>query len=108
MRLHNANGADMTVARKIGHGIGGFTLSLVAVVLTAVSLQFILSFIWNQPQSFLVAYSTALAVSITAIATSWACLLKGLRNKAIIRGVWYQIYAIAGLAVVGLLAALYL
>ena len=98
----------MTVARKIGHGIGGFTLSLVTVVLTAVSLQVILSFIWNQPQSFLVAYGTTLAVSITAIATSWTCLLKGLRNKSMIRGVWYQIYAFAGLAVVGLLAALYL
>ncbi len=98
----------MTVARKIGHGIGGFTLSLEAVVQTAVSLQFILSFIWNQPQSFLVAYSTALAVSITAIATSWACLLKGLKNKAMLRGVWCQVYAIVGLAVVGLLAALYL
>ena len=98
----------MTVARKIGHGIGGFTLSLVTVVLTAVSLQVILSFIWNQPQSFLVAYGSTLAVSITAITTSWACLLKGLRNKSMIRGVWYQIYAFAGLAVVGLLAALYL
>ncbi len=98
----------MTVARKIGHGIGGFTLSLLTVVLTAVSLQFVLSFVWNQSQSFLVAYGTALTISIIAIATSWVCLLKGLRNKAIIRGVWYQIYACVGIAVVGLLAALYL
>ena len=98
----------MTVARKIGHGIGGFTLSLLTVLLTAVSLQFVLSFVWNQSQSFLVAYGTALTISITAIATSWVCLLKGLRNKAIIRGVWYQIYACVGIAVVGLLAALYL
>ncbi len=98
----------MTVARKIRHGIGGFTLSLVTVVLTAVSLQFVLSFVWNQSKSFLVDYGTALTISITAIATSWVCLLKGLRNKAIIRGVWYQIYAFVGIAVVGLLAALYL
>ena len=98
----------MTVARKIGHGIGGFTLSLVTVLLTAVSLQFVLSFVWTQSQSFLVAYGTALTISITAIATTWVCLLKGLRNKAIIRGVWFQIYACVGIAVVGLLAALYL
>ncbi len=98
----------MTVARKIGHGIGGFTLSLVTVVLTAVSLQFVLSFVWNQSQSFLVDYGTALTISITAIATSWVCLLKGLRNQAMIRGVWCQVYAIVGLAAVGLAVALFM
>lgn len=98
----------MTVAKKIGHGIGGFSLSLATTILTAASLQFILSSIWAPPQSFLVAYGTALAISITAIASSWVCLLKGLRNKAMIRGVWYQIYALVGIAVVGLIVALFL
>lgn len=99
---------DMTIAKKIGHGIGGFTLSLAIVVLTAVSLQSIVSSIWNPPQSFLTAYGTAMAIPIIAISLTWFCLLKGLRNKAVIRGVWYQIYAFAGIAVVGLIVALFL
>lgn len=98
----------MTAARKIGHGIGGFTLSLAATILTAASLQFILSSVWTPPQSFLVAYGTALTISITAIASSWVGLLMKLRNKAMIRGVWYQIYAFVGIAVVGLFVALFL
>ena len=98
----------MSVAKKILHGIGGFTLSLPMVVLTAVSLQFTLSSIWTPPQSFLVVYGTATSLSITAIASSWVCLLKGLRNKSMIRGVWYQIYAFVGIAAVGLFVALFL
>ncbi len=98
----------MTAAKKIGHGIGGFSLSLAPTILTAASLQFILSSVWTPPQSFLVAYGTALTISITAIASSWVCLLMKLRNKAMIRGVWYQIYAFVGIAVVGLFVALFL
>jgi hypothetical protein len=99
---------DMTIAKKIGHGIGGFTLSLAMVVLMAVSLQLIVSSIWSPPQSFLMAYSIALANPIMAISLTWFCLLKGLRNKAVIRGVWYQIYAFVGVAVVGLIVTLFL
>ena len=98
---------DMTVAKKIGHGVGGFTLSLAMVVLTAVSLQLMVSSIWTQPQSFLVAYGTAMAIPIAAISLTWFFLLKGLRNKAVIRGVWYQIYAFAGIAGVDLIVALF-
>ncbi len=98
----------MTVAKKISHGIGGFTLSLTMVVLTAVSLQLIVSTIWIAPHSFLIEYGTALAILIIAISLSWFCLLKGLRNKAMIRGVWYQIYAFVGIAAVGLIVALFL
>ncbi len=100
--------SNMTVAKKIGHGIGGFTLSLAMAVLTAVSLQLIVSSIWIPPQSFLIAYGTTLAISITAISSSWICLLKGLRNKAMIRGVWFQIHAFVGIAVIGLIIALFL
>jgi hypothetical protein len=98
---------DMTIAKKIGHGIGGFTLSLAMVVLTAVSLQLIVSSIWNPPQSFLVAYGTTMAIPIIAISLTWFCLLKGLRNKAVIRGVWFQIYAFSAIAIVGLIVALF-
>jgi hypothetical protein len=96
----------MTIAKTIGYGIGGFTLSLAMVVLTAASLQFVLSSIWTAPQSLLVAFGSALAICIAAIASSWVCLLKGLRNKAMVRGVWCQIYAFVGIACVGLLVAL--
>jgi len=96
----------MTFAKKIGHGIGGFTLSLAMVVIVSLSLQFVISSVWNPPQSFLVAYGTALTISITAIATSWFCLLKGLKNKAVIRGVRYQIYAVLGLCTIGLVATI--
>jgi len=100
--------SNMTVAEKIGHGIGGFTLSLAMVVLTAVSLQLFVSSIWTPPQSFLIAYGTTLAISVTAISSSWIFLLKGLRNQAMIRGVWFQIYVFVGVAVIGLNIALFL
>jgi hypothetical protein len=76
-------------------------------VLTALSLQLIVSSVWTPPQSFLVAYGTALAIPIVAISLSWLCLLKGLKNKAMIRGVWSQIYAFVGIAAIGLLVALF-
>jgi len=98
---------EMTVAKKFGHGICGFTLSLATTVLIAVSLQLVVSSIWTPPQSFLVAYSTAMAIPIIAISLTWTCLLKSLRNRAVIRGVWYQIYAFAGIAVVGLIVVLF-
>ena len=99
--------SNMTVAKKIGHGIGGFTLSLATAVLMAVSLQLIVSSILTPPQSFLIAYGTATAISIIAISLSWICLLNGLRNKAMIRGIWYQIYAFVGVAVIGLIVTLF-
>jgi hypothetical protein len=99
--------SNTTVAKKIGHGIGGFTLSLAMIVLTAVSLQVIITSIWTPPQSFLIAYGTAMAIPIIAISLSWICLLNGLRNKAMIRGVWYQIYACVGIAIVGLIVVLF-
>ena len=99
---------NMTVAKKIGHGIGGFTLSLATAVLMAVSLQLIVSSILTPPQSFLIAYGTSMAISIFAISLSWICLLKGLRNRAMIRGVWYQIYAFTGIAAISLIFALFL
>jgi hypothetical protein len=100
--------SNMTVAKKIGHGIGGFTLSLATAVFMAASLQLIVSSIWTPPQSFLIAYGTAMTISILAISLSWICLLKGLRNRAMIRGVWCQIYAFTGIAAVSLIVALFL
>ncbi len=96
----------MTIVKTIGYGIGGFTLSLAMVVFTAASLQFVWSSIWTAPQTLLVAFGSALAICIAAIASSWVCLLMALRNKAVIRGVWCQIYAFVGVACVGLSIAL--
>ena len=96
----------MTIAKTIGYGIGGFTLSLALVVFSAASLQFVLYSIWIPPQSLLFAFGSALSICITAIASSWVCLLVGLRNKAMVRGVWCQIYTFVGVACVGLSVAL--
>jgi len=98
----------MTRGQQLGYGIGGFTLSLVTVMVTAALLQLFLYAVWTPPQSFLVACAAPLVISITALAASWTCLLKCLRNKAIIRGIWCQIYAVVGAAIVGLLVLLFL
>jgi hypothetical protein len=97
----------MSNRKTIQYGIGGFMLSLATIVLTAVSLQFVTSSIWTAPQSFLMAYATTFAVLVMAILFSWFCLLKTLNNEAMIRGIWYQIYAFVGIAIVGLLVALF-
>jgi hypothetical protein len=97
----------MSVGRRIGYGIGGFTLSMAMVVLTAASLQFVVSSVWTSPQSFLVAFGTAMSISVVAIALPWTCLLKGLRNKAMVRGVWCQIYSFVIASVVALLVVLF-
>lgn len=108
MKAAVENMAGMTPARQVGYGIGGFTLSMATVLLMAASLQLILNLVWAPPQSLLVAFTTPLVVLTTALAGSWACLLKGLRNRAMIRGVWCQIYAVVGAAIVGLLIVLFL
>ena len=97
----------MSNIRKIQYGIGGFMLSLAMIVLTAVSLQFITASIWTAPQSFFMAYATTFTVLVIAIVFSWFCLLRTLNNEAMIRGIWYQIYACVGIAIVGLLVALF-
>jgi hypothetical protein len=105
--LQRAKGVDMSNIKKIQYGISGFMLSLVTIVLTAVSLQFITASIWTAPQSFLVSYATTFTVLVSAIVFSWFCLLRTLNNEAMIRGIWYQIYAFVGIAIVGLLVALF-
>ena len=97
----------MTTPKKIGYGIAGFTLSLASVVFTAASLQFIIFSLWPQPHGFLFVFGTALSISIAAIALSWLALLKGLRHKAMIRGVWYQVYACVAIAIIGLLVLMF-
>ena len=99
---------DMTHARRVGYGIGGFALSLATVLLTTAGLQLLVTAVWTPPQSILIAYTTPCIVAITALATTWIGLLKVLKNKAIIRGVWCQIYAVVGFAIIGLLVVLFL
>jgi len=97
----------MSNMKKIQYGIGGFMLSLVTIVLTAASLQFITASIWTAPQSFFVSYATTFAAVVMAILFSWFCLIKIINNEAMIRGIWCQIYAFVGIAIVGLLVALF-
>ena len=97
----------MSNRKEIQYGIGGFMLSLATIALTAVSLQFITSSIWTAQQSFLMAYATTFAVLVMAIVFSWFCLLKTLNNDAMIRGIWFQIYAFVGVAIIGLFVALF-
>jgi len=107
MITRSADGAPMSVARNIGYGIGGFALSLTMVILTAACLQYLVFTIWSPPEGLLIAFGSAFATCILAMALPWACLLKGLRNKAMVRGVWCQIYVFVVAAVGTLLVVLF-
>ena len=96
----------MTTTQKISYGIGGFTLSLFAAVFAAAGLQVLITLVWTPPSSFLLAYGSALVIVITAIASTWVCLLQSLKNEAMIRGVWYHIYTFAAVAAVSLVVSL--
>ena len=96
----------MTTTQKISYGIGGFTLCLFTAVLAAAGLQALLASVWSSPPSFLLAYGSTLAIAITAIASTWVCLLQSLKNEAMIRGVWYHIYTFVAVAVVSLVVSL--
>ena len=98
----------MTTAKTIGYGISGFSLSLLTAVVTGIALQTIFVTVWTPPESFVVAYGSALAIAITAVASTWVCLLQGLKNKAMIRGVWCHIYTFAGIGAVGLALSLFM
>ena len=97
----------MTVRTKICYNIAGFMLSVATVVVIAAGLQFILSSIWPHPQGLLFAFGTSLSISVAAIVSTWAALLKGLRHRAMVRGVWYQIYAVVVFAVIGLFVLMF-
>ncbi len=98
----------MTTAKTIGYGVGGFTISLLTAVAATIALQFLFVSVWAQPATFVEAYSSTLAIVITAIASTWVCLLQGLKNKAMIRGVWCHIYAFAAIGAIGLALALFI
>jgi hypothetical protein len=55
-----------------------------------------------------VAYGSTLVIAITAIASTWVCLLQGLKNKAMIRGVWCHIYAFTAIGALGLALTLFM
>lgn len=93
----------MTTVQKIGYGIGGFSLSVTVALLVATVLQVLISVVWPEPASFLVTYGSTVAICITAIASTWVCLLQSLRNEAMIRGVWCQIYTLVAIATVSLI-----
>jgi hypothetical protein len=105
--LEISQGTDMTTAQTIGYGVGGFTISLFTAVAATIALQFIIASVWAPPATFVAAYSSAIAIVITAIASTWLCLLQGLKNKAMIRGVWCHIYAFTAIGAVSLALALF-
>ncbi len=96
----------MTTAQKFGYGVGGFGLSLFTALLVAASLQVLITYVWSSPAGFLVAYGSALAIAVTAIASTWVCLLQSLKNEAMIRGVWCHIYSFVAIAAVSLIVSL--
>jgi hypothetical protein len=107
MKMQHAKGVNMTVAKQVQYGIGGFMLSLVTIILMAIVLQFVFTSVWTLPENFLAAYGSSLAILVTAVGSSWACLLLALRNKAIVRGVWFQIYTFIGIGIIGLTVAVF-
>lgn len=107
MNTQTKNRVEITRASQIACGIGGFLLSTAMVVFAAAGLQLISSAIWPPPQSFLVACAVPIFITIAALAVSWACLLKMLQNRAMILGVWCQIYTVVGIAGVGLAVVLF-
>ena len=98
----------MTTAKTIGYGISGFSLSLLTAVVAGIALQYLFVSVWTPPESFIEAYTSALAIAITAVASTWICLLEGLKNKAMIRGVWCHIYTVAGIGAIGLALSLFM
>ena len=97
----------MKLARKIIYGIGGFALSSMTAISVALVLQYVFAAVWTPPLTFVATYGTALAAAITAIGSTWVYLLQRLNNAAIIRGVWCHVYAVFGIAVVSLVASLF-
>ena len=98
----------MTTAKTISYGVGGFTISLFTAMAATIALQIIFASVWAPPATFIAAYSSTLAIVITAIASTWVCLLQGLKNKAMIRGVWCHIYAFTAIGAIGLALALFI
>lgn len=98
----------MTTAKTIGYGVGGFTISLFTAMAATIALQIIFASVWAPPATFIEAYSSTLAIVITAIVSTWVCLLQGLKNKAMIRGVWCHIYAFTAIGAIGLALALFI
>ncbi len=96
----------MTTAHKIAYGIGGFSLGLSGVVLTAAGLHFLLVSVWFSHLGFLIACGYMFAVAIVAIALIWACLIQLVKNEALIRGVWWFMYSFVAVAAVSLAVSL--
>ncbi len=93
--------------KTYGYGAGGFALSLFFSIVAGFGLQFILDSIWVSPESFVAIYSSSFASAIVAVALTWSCLLRGLKNDAVIRGVWGHIYLTALLSIIGLAVMLF-
>ena len=97
----------MMNGQKSAYAIAGFLLSLGIAVLTTISLQVLFAWLWTPPPSFLVDYGSALAFVIFSVAATWLYLLQTLKNEAMIRGVWYQIYSMFAVAAICLPLAIW-
>jgi hypothetical protein len=93
--------------KTLGYGIGGFALSLLFSIAAALGLQFIFDSIWVRPESFLAIYGSTVVIAIAAVTLTWLCLLRVLKNKAMIRGVWFHIYGFALLSIIVLAVMLF-
>ena len=97
----------MTTIEKIGNHIAGFTMSLVTVAVATAGLHALVAITWISLPSLLFAYGSRLAIVSTAIASTMICLLWLLRNEDMKRGVWCFMYALIGVAVIGLAISLF-
>ena len=104
--LRVSKGDHVTTAHKIAYGIGGFSLGLSGVVLTAAGLYFLLVSAWFSHLGFLIACGYIFAIAIVAIALIWACLMQLLKNEALIRGVWCFMVSFVAVAAVSLAVSL--
>ena len=103
----DTKGVDIMRTKALGYGIGGFALSLLFSITAAIGLQFIFDSIWVWPESFLTIYGSAVVIAIAAVTLTWLCLLRVLKNKAMIRGVWFHIYGFALLSIIVLAVMLF-
>jgi hypothetical protein len=102
MNVQGITNGRATPARRIGYGMVGFVSSLCALGVGVILLQHFLAVTRMPSESLVLDFVSALIGSLAVLAIFWICLLKGLKNKAIVRGVWYQIYTVIGIAIVAL------
>jgi hypothetical protein len=96
----------MTTARRFAYGFCGFTLSLVTAITVMAGLRLLLAAVWMTPPGFVIEYGSLLAIVSMAIATTSVRFLQSLKNRAMVRGIWFRVCIVIGIALVGLALSL--